>query len=553
MTLGGVVLFVGVTLAAAQEPKLVVNEAMANEPGSTTSLEWVEVLNWPDTGNGVVNLSGYWLYSRGDTTVFDTNVLVPPGGFVILASKPVGPSSFEEYWGDNTGVWGDGANETFPVVQATLTLLNQLDYVRLFSPQGDTSAFGWAIDPGDGISIERVHPNRYTELDNVMPCVDPSGSTPGRPNSVLASPNMLAIPFASMVPEADWGTPIECLVDVRNVGLGRSTAATVSMLEDMAPTIPEFLPVGITEAAVAPLDEGEAAFFNLTWSDPPPGRHRVRWAVHRDGDTLNQTDPRILIIHHSQPLIIVSEFLANPEDGPGEWIEISNRADFPIDMTSVRIGDERSFGTLPPMSGKIPSGAYWVLAQDEFAFRSFYPDFDGIVLEIIGWQTLNNDGDLIRLIGADGEIIDSTRYTTVYNGNRSVERMTLTPTFAAAKDWVASVDPSGATPGRANSVNRELAGALHVSVSPNPMYLSRAGVAKIEYRLEIGAQLTLKIFDRSGQLVKTIADETSAATGSVTWDGTDDGGVAVHPGAYVLLARSDPGGDVVKTVIVVGP
>ena len=65
--------------------------------------------------------------------------------------------------------------------------------------------------------------------------------------------------------------------------------------------------------------------------------------------------------------------------------------------------------------------------------------------------------------------------------------------------------------------------------------------------------MTLKIFDRSGQLVKTIADEAPSATGMMTWDGTDDDGAAVRPGAYVLLARSDPSGDVVKKVIVVGP
>jgi flagellar hook assembly protein FlgD len=78
-------------------------------------------------------------------------------------------------------------------------------------------------------------------------------------------------------------------------------------------------------------------------------------------------------------------------------------------------------------------------------------------------------------------------------------------------------------------------------------------VAQIEYRLEIGEKLTLKIFNRSGQLVKTIVDERPSATGIMTWDGTNDNGGPVRPGPYVLLARSDPRGDAVKKVIVVGP
>ena len=115
------------------------------------------------------------------------------------------------------------------------------------------------------------------------------------------------------------------------------------------------------------------------------------------------------------------------------------------------------------------------------------------------------------------------------------------------------MDPSGATPGRANSVNRESAGTFQVSISPNPIYLSAGQSAEIEYRMQIGERLALKIFDRSGQLVKTIADEMPAATGVVTWNGTDDGGGRVQPGPYVLLARSDPAGAVQKKTVVVGP
>jgi hypothetical protein len=157
------------------------------------------------------------------------------------------------------------------------------------------------------------------------------------------------------------------------------------------------------------------------------------------------------------------------------------------------------------------------------------------------------------LIGAGGEIIDSLSYSDVYDDNRSAERLSLSPTLGGPDDWTGSIDPLGATPGRANSVNRESAGKFQVSVSPNPFYLSRADVALIEYRLEVGERLTLQIFNRSGQLVKTIADETPSGTGSMTWDGTDDDGMPLRPGPYVLLGRSDPRGDVVKKVIVVGP
>jgi hypothetical protein len=198
-------------------------------------------------------------------------------------------------------------------------------------------------------------------------------------------------------------------------------------------------------------------------------------------------------------------------------------------------------------------GAFWVLCESERAFRSFFSGFSGEVIEIPRWRELNNSGDRIRLLGAAGEIIDSASFRTVYENNHSVERLELSATLAGVADWAESVDPSGATPGRENSVSRALAGPFNVTVSPNPIYLSSGQPAQIDYRMQIGEQLTLKIFDRAGHLVRTIADKTPSATGSVTWDGTGVTGGQVRPGPYILLARSDPQGASTKLVIVVGP
>ena len=342
-------------------------------------------------------------------------------------------------------------------------------------------------------------------------------------------------------------------VAIQNVGFGRSIGADLTLLEDLAPYAPEFIADSVASTEVPPLDEDQQVTVVIDWNVASPGRHSIRFAVHFGSDTTDQTEPEFFTTLHSQPLVIITEFLANPSDGPGEWVEISNQANFAIDMISTRLGDAEESSALPGLAGTISPGTYWVLAQDEAAFRSFYPAFDGLIIQVPTWRALNNDGDQIRLIGAAGEIIDSVRYDRVYDDNRSVERLTLSPTFAAASDWTGSVDPSGATPGRDNSVNRDLAGTLQVSVSPNPIYLSRTDVAQIEYRLEIGEQLTLEIYDRAGQLVKTVAHEIPAATGMMTWDGTDDDGGQVRPGPYILLARSDPKGTVRKEVIVVGP
>lgn len=553
MTIGAVVVSGWWAFAVAQEPKLVVNEVMANEPGSATSLEWVELVVWPDGVEGTVG--DFDFVDGADTTHFGERTRFFPGEYVVLASKRTGPSSFEEFWGNNSGHWGDADTEDFVLLAAKMSLRNDADTVEIIYHTGDVSRMFWTTAPEDGVSIERIRPSGEDRTDNFAPCKDPARSTPGRANSVLPSANDLRIESVNFNRTLSWPDPIAFAVEVANAGIGQSQEASLTLLEDRTPFQAGFDAMTVFTTSVPRLNEGETTSVSSDWIGAAPGIHNILFAIHIDEDTVDFEYIGTIAVRHSQPLVIITEFLANPDGdaGPGEWVEICNQAEFAVDMRSTGIGDTHVAGPIPSYAGRIPPGVYWVLAEDESAFRAFYQDFSGLVFQVYNWPSLNNDGDLIRLLGTAGEIIDSVRYENLYDNNRSVERLTLSPAFATAEDWVASVDPSGATPGRANSVNRELAGPLQVSVSPNPIYLSRANVAEIEYRLEIGAQLTLKIFDRSGQLVRTIADETPSATGSMMWDGTDDDGAAVRPGAYVLLARSDPGGNVVKKVIVVGP
>jgi len=831
MTGGGIFPLLWVAFAtlcvveSAHSAGLLVNESLANEPGNVTSLEWVELLNWPDTGNGAVSLKGYSFVDGRDTTRFDTNLTIHPGGFVILARKPVGTGSFESYWGNNSGVWGDAPGESFPVVAAKISLRNTNDTVTLISPVADTSRMIWTHDGDDGISIERIRPNHDDGAANFAFCRDPSGSTPGRINSVFPVRGDLALDSLRVLPlDPKWSDTLTLIAYITNVGLGAVASARVEAYDDALPSqtgdtlipvgaasltnldeqtsdsvvilwpnpspgqhtviariaadgsvlnntasasvtvrfsqplviITEFLAnptvggpdewieisnragfpidmtgVGIGDSSgtsplpdsvgvigpgdfwvlveneiafrahytgfngrllpiagwhelnntgdrirlsgaageiidsvsfrtvfennqsvertdlspilapakywkgsidpsgstpgrsnsvfpiyndlsldsmsiaprdpiwgqsitvsfhvantgldsangitidlyedldlsspgtvlerigsgeVPPLEEGAGTSAVIAWDNAPPGIHRLVGWIRSDGDSLNNTSVAMATVRHSRPLVIISEYLANPTtDGPGEWVEISNQADFSISMTAIKIGDSSEASSLPPGMGEMAPGAFWVLCESETAFRSFFSGFSGEVIEIPRWRELNNSGDRIRLLGAAGEIIDSASFRTVYENNHSVERLELSATLAGAADWTESVDPSGATPGGENSVSRALAGPFHVTVSPNPIYLSSGQPAQIDYRMQIGQQLTLKIFDRAGHLVRTIADKTPSATGSVTWDGTGVTGGQVRPGPYILLARSDPQGASTKLVIVVGP
>jgi hypothetical protein len=70
---------------------------------------------------------------------------------------------------------------------------------------------------------------------------------------------------------------------------------------------------------------------------------------------------------------------------------------------------------------------------------------------------------------------------------------------------------------------------------PNPFNPS----TRIEYRLPRNAELTIKIYDLRGQVVRTLVDQVMpAGAGHVTWDGRDEAGGQVASGVYFCETRA---------------
>ncbi|GAB4319827.1 MAG: hypothetical protein Kow0074_09670 [Candidatus Zixiibacteriota bacterium] len=557
------ILLVSAWNAFAQTSGLILNEALSNEPGSDVNAEWVEVLNWPDSDSAVVCLDGYRLIDGIDTSYYDSGDCLQPGGFLVIARNT---ATFESIWGDNSGVWGDHETENYALIGGRISLRNSSDTLVLIGPDGDTSTIYWTSSNDDGRSWERIRPNGGDGITNFAECTAPDGSTPGRENSVLPVVGDLAVDSVVVIDTPFiYGVQGEVVVHYTNVGLGTVPAVDVEVFDDLnfgAPGTELGLLFESTTRFQTPLGEGQSSTFHYRPYSPQldhglvmPGLHRIVFRLGEDGNPANNEGVAVVAVEYTRPLLIISEFLADPEiGGPDEWVEIVNLAEQPLSMRSLRIGDSSGSSAIPLMFDEyMPPGQYWVLAENEAAFLSHYPHFTGRLVQVPSWPSLNNTGDRVTLIGAGGEVIDSVSFRDTHGDNRSWERLEMTVDHAMIDGWTISVDPSGATPGRENSIDPSAAGSFAVTVSPNPMYLSAGDKVSIAYRLEIGERLTLKVFDRTGRLVRTLASDTPAATGSVVWDATNDDGAQVRPGPYVLLGESRPAGSTCKDVIVVAP
>jgi hypothetical protein len=116
-----VYLLVILTLASSLQGAVIVNEVLVNEPGSNTSLEWIELYN---TGNEA-HLSFYELRITSGTTVqaYSPQGTIPSGQFMILSPDT---AAFREFWGN--APFDEGQ-----VVQLPISLPNQLGIVSLQS------------------------------------------------------------------------------------------------------------------------------------------------------------------------------------------------------------------------------------------------------------------------------------------------------------------------------------------------------------------------------------------------------------------------------------
>ncbi|MDZ4122489.1 MAG: FlgD immunoglobulin-like domain containing protein, partial [Candidatus Cloacimonadaceae bacterium] len=142
-------------------------------------------------------------------------------------------------------------------------------------------------------------------------------------------------------------------------------------------------------------------------------------------------------------------------------------------------------------------------------------------------------------LNAAGIVVDSVSYTgSSAKRGISLERQ-------ANGIWRYSIDASGATPGRQNSISNtlvpEFTGSLYIEGSP---FRPRAGESlQIYYRLpESSARVSSSIYDLRGRKMRTLASNTQVdAEGMLTWDGKRENGAFVPRGLYLLHWESQSG------------
>jgi hypothetical protein len=513
---------------------LVINEVCYDPDGPDGGAEFVELWN---AGSVPVVLTGVTLkFANGADSPPEWSVrwraadtlVVAPGAPLLVADE--------------------GWQGPPPAAVASLGLQNGPDALRLVGPAGELDRVGWGDldwpelsegDPAEDVSGQSLarRPDGHDTDDNAVDW-RAATPTPGVANWRSFAPEITEAwlwPPSSRYPDAS----ITIVLTIVNGGLETLLAARA------------LVTIGLRSETIAlpPLPPETTA--EVTAQVAVGGQGRQSVVVQIVGTGPADTTTQVIGTHQvGLPDVRLSEVMAAPAAG-GEWCEIVNTGSVPRSLSGLQLRDEDgAWRELPALD--LAPGDCQLVAQDAGELERWLDELAAAgaaagcqprpVTECTSWPGLNNTApdhrtfaDCLRLGDADGHVLDH-----VVLGEQSGEAPTgrsLERTGAGA--WRLATAVAGATPGCAPPPAPPLLDG-DLMVAPNPFRRDAGdGAVRLSFRVPVGADgWELRILDLWGQPVfDGGGDELGAGPRELHWDGRDDAGRTVPPGAYVALLR----------------
>ena len=274
------------------------------------------------------------------------------------------------------------------------------------------------------------------------------------------------------------------------------------------------------------------------------------------GNTQTGTSTAILLGETDLPgagELVVTEVMYDPQTGQSEYFEVLNTtADRIFGLRTVTLddGDPTSAVAISRTPSLVLPGMYAVVVRNGPAFAAQFP---GVPFVVLSNLSLSNSGEAI-VLRSGGAVVDSVFYQPSWHRAElddatgiSLERRDPAGPSNAASNWSSSLDPSGGTPGRSNTLSIATPAVPRgdaITVT-SPFAPDDGEAARITYTLDASAALVrVRIFDGAGRMVREIEDgRLSGQTGTVEWDGTGDDHRRLRAGIYILLLEAvDTGG-----------
>ena len=550
------------------EPQqLVINEILYRRL-QAGSPEFIEIFNRSDEN---IDLSGWTLWdSSGSATI--------PSGTAIRENDYIVFTDIQSFAAES---------EKIIYLSGFQSLSNNGDAVVLKNLEEVTidSLFylpTWGNNE-QGVSLERKDPSAISiDPANWAPSTDDRGSTPAEPNSRfepdetppeivfvnLFHPDSLEIKFNEFVD-----------LNIENANNSEPLAAGMQFKRQVQNEQVRILVNG-AEAEILEYNPGSANRVVLDASGVQPGEENTL-SIENFTDfqgNINQSQQQAIAQPISEGDIVINEIMFNPiadaRDGlpdQSEYIEIHNRRDYAISLEGIFLHDEPDENNEITRINPVSSQGKWLPAG---GYALFYPESTTMPFEQsrtarffdLGEEfapftfqanrttlSLPNAGRQVFLADSTRTTIDMVDYSPDWHNPNIVDTQgialeRINPAFDSndPSNWGSNTTVLGGSPGSENSIFQrpeQVADGVGVTLDPNPFSPDGDGFEDnlfINYSLdEPDYLLRIRIYDRYGRLVRTLADSKPAGfEGSVIWDGLTDSGQTNRIGIYIIFVEA---------------
>jgi hypothetical protein len=434
---------------------VVINEIMYAPTGGEP--EWIEIFN---TSSTTINLRNWKLANRISSTryaIATTDVILAPKIFAVITRDSLALHAFHP---SIPGLLF--TNNSLPIA----LFRNDSDAVVLYDPRNsviDSLYYrpGWG--GGGGKSLERISPEGASAArSNWGTSVDPSGSTPGRVNTLTQKENDLAITDLSVSPSFPTvNSTLNLTVKVANVGMQPASGYSVSFFEDANwDSTGQADEVFSRVTATPTLQAGDSATFSAQPPNVLLGDHRYLVTIEYPLDEENFNNTRVIVVTVGLPpkSVVINEIMYAPTGGEPEWIEIFSASTTTINLRNWKLSNRISSAkyAITETDASLSPRSLAVITRDSLAFQAFHSSIPSplFINNSLPIALFRNDSDAVTLYDQRNSVIDSLYYRSSWGGGggKSLERISPQATSTERSSWGTSVDPSGSTPGRVNTL-----------------------------------------------------------------------------------------------------
>ncbi|MCO5230791.1 MAG: lamin tail domain-containing protein [Chitinophagales bacterium] len=407
--------------------------------------EFVEIFN---RSNKTIDFSGWTIKDASSTIgVFPSGTL-NPGAYAIIC-KSSDASLFNTYG-------------TVIGVSSLPSLNNDKDSVVIRTNSGELvdaiyysdSWYGDIVKKEGGYTLELINPSlNCSDAKNWIASTSDIGGTPGAANSVLNNLPDLTSPSV-------LSYTISATNEIRII-----FSEPIDIVTAENPNLYLFSPSNLQVQSVS-FNSGKDIISLLLSGDiiaGEPYNLRVFGINDCEGNIMTDTTLNIILGENAQfNDIIITEIMADPSPviqlPEVEYLEIYNRKNKAINLEGIQLFVDAKVAILPNI--QMDANSYAVLTSASSATL-----FSGVskVIGLTSFPTLTNSGATITLKNSNGNLIYQMTYSDAWyessakkEGGWSLEMIDISQPCLERLNWKESIDKSGGSPGRENSVKGEL-------------------------------------------------------------------------------------------------